>query len=195
MCILVHLVPRMQWVYIKSLSIFKHAELLKSQRVVCLLTKTGTPNSTVNTVTLNTIRLPSTPYSIHSTPYGYSHCYMVTFNAFGFPQTPYSNLQCHSYSHCYMVNFNACGYPQHQIVTFNTTRLPSTLYGYLQYNMLAFNTIATLNTLRLLNTIQFTLNTMWLLPKWKKNNYTYILKMKQISFQIIFVFTLYHLYM
>lgn len=62
------------------------------------------------------------------------------------------------------------------------------------YNMLAFNTIATLNTLRLLNTIQFTLNTMWLLPKWKKN-YTYILKMKQISFQIIFVFTLYHLYM
>lgn len=63
------------------------------------------------------------------------------------------------------------------------------------YNMLAFNTIATLNTLRLLNTIQFTLNTMWLLPKWKKNNYTYILKMKQISFQIIFVFTLYHLYM
>lgn len=166
MCILVHLVPRMQWVYIKSLSIFKHAELLKSQRVVCLLTKTGTPNSTVNTVTLNTIRLPSTPYSIHSTPYGYSHCYMVTFNAFGFPQTPYSNLQCHSYSHCYMVNFNACGYPQHQIVTFNTTRLPSTLYGYLQYHMLAFNTIATLNTLRLLNTIQFTLNTMWLLPKW-----------------------------
>lgn len=195
MCILVHLVPRMQWVYIKSLSIFKHAELLKSQRVVCLLTKTGTPNSTVNTVTLNTIRLPSTPYSIHSTPYGYSHCYMVTFNAFGFPQTPYSNLQCHSYSHCYMVNFNACGYPQHQIVTFNTTRLPSTFYGYLQYNMLAFNTIATLNTLRLLNTIHFTLNTMWLLPKWKKKNYTYILKMKQISFQIIFVFTLYHLYM
>lgn len=63
------------------------------------------------------------------------------------------------------------------------------------YNMLAFNTIATLNTLRLLNTIQFTLNTMWLLPKWKKKNYTYILKMKQISFQIIFVFTLYHLYM
>lgn len=166
MCILVHLVPRMQWVYIKSLSIFKHAELLKSQRVVCLLTKTGTPNSTVNTVTLNTIRLPSTPYSIHSTPYGYSRCYIVTFNAFGYPQTPYSNLQCHSYSHCYMVNFNACGYPQHQIVTFNTTRLPSTLYGYLQYHMLAFNTIATLNTLRLLNTIQFTLNTMWLLPKW-----------------------------
>lgn len=192
MCILVHLVPRMQWVYIKSLSIFKHAELLKSQRVVCLLTKTGTPNSTVNTVTLNTIRLPSTPYSIHSTPYGYSHCYMVTFNAFGF-------LKHHIVTFNAIVILIAIWLISMHVVTLNTKQLPSIPHGYPQhcmvtYNMLAFNTIATLNTLRLLNTIQFTLNTMWLLPKWKKN-YTYILKMKQISFQIIFVFTLYHLYM